>query len=258
MRVLAALLVVWPLAAGADPIADLPQLGVIEHGRARVVVRGELAKPAQRDALRLADEVIGDVERRFTRSTKQADAEVTLCVLASDRRYLEVARSLGGDPPSMWGFYQPSRRVAIINYGQSIGNLRHELVHPLLGDDFPGIPSWLNEGIAALYGTARPSKHGFEFLVNYRLRDLQRAIAKRELPTVAELAVATDADVYGERASVYYAMARYVLLYVDHHGKLSELYAKLRDAGDASERAEILASYVDDARFVAWARRLHY
>jgi hypothetical protein len=250
--------VAFPLTAGADPIDDLPKLGVIDHGRAHVVVRGELAKSARRDALQLADQVIADVERRFTRATKNADPQVTLCVLANDDRYLEVARSLGGEPPSMWGFYQPSRRVAIINYGQSVGNLRHELVHPLLGDDFPGIPSWLNEGIAALYGTARPTKHGFEFLVNYRLRDLQRAIAKHELPTIAELAIVSDTDVYGPRASVYYAMSRYVLLYVERQGKLSELYAKLRDASDADERRDILTHYVDDARFVAWARRLRY
>ena len=84
-------------------------------------------------------------------------------------------------------------------------------VHPLLGDDFPQIPAWLNEGIAALYGSARAGKRGFEFLVNYRLRDLQKALKAGDLPTVDQLAASTADDVRGPRAMTWYAMARYVL-----------------------------------------------
>jgi hypothetical protein len=141
----------------------------------------------------------------------------------------------------------------------SIGNLRHELVHPLLGDDFPAIPAWLNEGIAALYGTAKPTSKGFVFLVNYRLRDLQRALAHGDLPTLAVLAASTDADVRGERAAVFYAMSRYVLLYAERQGTLGELYAALRDAsGDVARQRAILAHYVDERASRAWAAKLRY
>src|SRR5205085_8179392 len=102
--------------------------------------------------------------------------------------------------PSEWGFYRPDKRVALANLGASIGNLRHELVHPLIGDDFPRIPAWLNEGIAALYGTAKWNGKRFEFLVNYRLKDLQAAIKDGTLPTIAQLAASRDADVRGDRA----------------------------------------------------------
>jgi hypothetical protein len=240
---------------GRDVVESVPELGSIEHGRARVIVRGELGKAARREAVAIADSVVADVERRFTRDAKQPDEPVTLCLLPDDRRYLAVATAVDEDPPSQWGFYLPAKRVAVINWGQSIGNLRHELVHPLLGDDFPAIPAWLNEGIAALYGTARPTRAGFEFLVNYRLRDLQRAIARGELPTIADLARSTPADMYGPHAATYYAMARYVLLFVEREGKLSALYAELRDARPA-DHAAVLARYVDDRAFVAWARRL--
>jgi hypothetical protein len=164
--VLALALVMLGSAARAEPperIAKLPELATIEHGtpsaggehgRARIVVRGTLAHP--RDAVRLVDAVIADVERRFVRPARHADPEVVLCLLPDDASYRAVAATLG-DIPSPWGFYRPDRRIAVANVGQSIGNLRHELVHPLLGDDFPAIPAWLNEGIAALYGTARPT-----------------------------------------------------------------------------------------------------
>ncbi len=253
-----ALLAASAHASGRDAIGELPELATIEHGRAHVVVRGDLAKGKAREAVQLVDQVIVDVERRFTRPAEHADAQVTLCVLHDDASYRDVAGTLG-DIPSPWGFYRPDRRVAIANFGQSIGNLRHELVHPLLGDDFPHIPAWLNEGIAALYGTARPTRRGFEFLVNYRLRDLQRALAKGELPSIGELAESTDADIRGPRAGMYYAYARYVLLFLDRKGKLDATYAALRDAsGDVAKQRTILEAAVDDRAFRAWARGLRY
>lgn len=235
-------------------IAGLPELGTLERGRARVVMRGAVTKAQRRSVVVVADQVIADVARRFTAKAGDPHAAIRLVLLDSDRSYRTAAAAFDARP-SDWGFYRADLRVAIANLGASIGNLRHELVHPLIGDDFRGIPAWLNEGIAALYGTARWNGKRFEFLVNYRLRDLQRAIKAGTLPTIAELAASTDADVRGERAMTYYAMARYVLLFVEQRGKLSELYAALRGA-DRKRHGEILARYVDDAAFVAWAKRL--
>jgi hypothetical protein len=154
------------------------------------------------------------------------------------------------------GFYLPGRRVAIANVGNSVGNLRHELVHPLLGDDFPEIPEWLNEGIAALYGSAKRTKRGFEFLVNYRLRDLQRALADDSLPSLEQLATAGPDEFYGKRAMVYYALARYALLYADRRGSLRDLYRDLRTAKTRQDQAKILTGYVDEVRFRTWATKL--
>ena len=236
-------------AAHAAPCDELPVLAT--HGR--VVIRGELTRAQQKMALALVDGVVADVARRFGAGPA---TPVTLCLLGDPRRYDEEAAAFG-DVPSEWGFYRPDLRIAIANVGQSIGNLRHELVHPLLGDDFPGIPAWLNEGVAALYGTARPTKRGFEFLVNYRLRDLQRAMTAGTLPSLADLAASTDDDVRGDRASVFYAMSRYVLLYADRHGQLGALYAAMRDAtGDREAQRAVLERFVDERAFRAWAAKL--
>ena len=262
MRGVLGIVLVARVAAADDGVADLPQLARIEHGRSVVIVRGEVAKAKRKEAVALVDHVVADVQHRFTDAAGDArdtpDDPVTLALLGDEKRYVEVATALDKDLPSMWGFYLPSRRVSIANLGASIGNLRHELVHPLLGDDFPGIPAWLNEGIASLYGTARWDRDHFTFLVNYRLRDLQRAIRDGSLPTIDELAHSTDDDVRGDRAMVFYAMSRYVLLYVEKSGKLGELYASLRGAADTDAQAKILAHYVDDRSFVAWARKLRY
>jgi hypothetical protein len=240
-------------AARVDAMVDgLPKLATIKRGSTRVTVRGIAGR--QRGVVTVAEQVIADVARRFT-SSGDPHPEIRLCLLPDDKQYRAAAGAFD-DTPSAWGFYRPDLRVAIANLGASIGNLRHELVHPLIGDDFPRIPAWLNEGIASLYGTAKWNGKQFEFLVNYRLRDLQAAIADGTVPTIEELARSSDADVRGDRAMTFYAMSRYVLLFVEKQGKLSKLYAELRDAKDRDAHAAILARYVDDAKFIAWAKKL--
>lgn len=241
----------------AEMVGGLPELGRVERGRARVTVRGPVAVAKRRELIRVADQVIADVTRRFTGKPGDPYPEIQLCLLPDNARY-RAASAAFDDTPSDWGFYRPDLRVAMANLGASIGNLRHELVHPLIGDDFPRAPAWLNEGVAALYGTAKWNGRRFDFLVNYRLRDLQAAIKAGTVPTIAELATSTDRDVRGPQAMTFYAMARYVLLFVDRAGKLSELYAALRDAKDRRAHAAILTSYVDDAEFIAWASALRF
>jgi len=228
------------------------------HGkRARIKVEGEVAAKQEKQVVQLVEAIVSDVEKRFTQPTKTADPTVTLQLFATADRYREEAAKLGEPIPSDWGFYRPDKRLALANLEAGIGNLRHELVHPLLGDDFPGIPSWLNEGIAALYGSSKLGKHGFTFVVNYRLRDLQRALKAGTLPSLHDLATSSFEEFHGERAMVYYAYARYVLLYLDRKGKLSALYADLR-AADPAKQAEVLASYVDEKDFRRWAKSLRY
>jgi hypothetical protein len=238
-----------------DKVAALPLLGTIKHGRTVVEVRGDVSAKQKAEVVRVADFVIADVQRRFTQKKTTPDPTISLVLMPSLDRYRTFCEVFD-DTPSDLGFYRPDFRVAIANLGNSIGNLRHELVHPLIDDDFPDMPSWLGEGIGSLYGTAKCSATGCEFLVNYRLRDLQKAIKDGTLPSVAELADSNSAEVHGSRGMMYYAMSRYVLLFVDQHGKLSQLYAELRAAKDATAQRDILASYVDDKAFVAWAKRL--
>lgn len=241
-------------SAAAAPRAELPLLGEVKGQRARIVVRGEVANAKQKQMVKLVGDVVADVERRFTQRTQQPDASVTLLLFSDANRYREVAESLGRSI-SDWGFYLPNRRIAIANLEASVGNLRHELVHPLIGDDYPAIPAWLNEGVAALYGTAKLGKRGFTFLVNYRLRDLERALADGTCPTLAELAASTDAEVRGGQAMVYYALARYVLLYADRKGTLSQLYADLRGS-KVDKHPAVLARYVDEQAFRRWVKQL--
>lgn len=244
------------LAATAPAAAAPARLGEVATAHTNVVIRGELPQRRQRELVALATAIVGDVERRFA-IRHDTVAPITLLLFTDAAVYRSEALALRDPLVSELGFYVPDRRTAIANVSAGVGNLRHELVHPLLGDDFPAIPSWLNEGIAALYGSSKITRRGVEFLVNYRLRDLQRALHADTLPTLAELATSGPDQMYGDRAMVFYAMARYALLYVDREGKLAELYAALRAAKPA-DHAKILASYIDEQAFRAWARKLRY
>src|SRR5262249_31560509 len=60
-----ALLIVVAATARAAPgpvatIQQLPVLGTVAHGRARIVVRGEVSRARARDAVALVDQVVGD------------------------------------------------------------------------------------------------------------------------------------------------------------------------------------------------------
>jgi len=244
-----------PDAAQVRQAVDaLPLLGTLD-GVTPVVIRGRLPR---RDAARmvsLAAAIQADVERRFVAGARgDARPPVTVCLAASDADYRALAARFD-DTPSDLGFYRPDLRIALVNLARGVGNLRHELVHPLLGDDFPGIPAWLNEGIASLYGTSRLTGGRFQFLANYRLRHFRQALAAGALPTLDQLASAGPAEMYGPAKMTYYATARMALLYLDRAGGLDRFYRAMRDA-DAAARPRLLAAAIDWSSLVRWSRRL--
>jgi hypothetical protein len=236
-------------------VESVPELGTVSRGRTRVFVRGDVPKARRKELVQLVDRVIADVERRFLTTPGDPHGSITLCLFSDARRYHQVASAFGRIPSDL-GFYMPRERVGLANVGISVGNLRHELVHPLIDDDFPKVPAWLNEGLGALYGTARWNKDRFEFLVNYRLRDLQRALRDGSVPSLATLATSTYELVHGKDGAVYYALARYVLLYLERQGTLSKFYAEMRATSSVAAQKQLLLRYVDEHAFRTWAKAL--
>jgi hypothetical protein len=242
----------------AAAIEAFPAIGTLDTGPTPVTIRARLTGKRAKKMVTAARQVYDDVNTRFVAEREGDTAAVTIVLAATEKEYAAMTRAFD-DSPSPLGFYRSDLRVAVVNLARGVGNLRHELVHPLLGDDYPGIPSWLNEGMGSLYGTARATKTGVEPLVNYRLEDLQRALAADALPTLAELVGSTYADVHGDRAMTFYAMGRYVMLYLHQRGRLDATYAALRGAaGDVDAQRDILAKEIDDDAFRDWARALRY
>lgn len=243
-----------------EAVARLPVIATLEGGRTTVVIRGALRRADRRRAARLARQVYDDFNRRFARPLADGERRrppVDLCLLPTERAYRAFADALYGEREHPgYGFYMPADRLVVINWARSANNIRHELLHPLLGDDFPRLPSWLNEGFASLYTTSRFHRGAPRFRDNYRLRQVRRALRDGTLPTWRQLARSGRAEIYGRAQGTYYATARYLLFYLAQRRKLVSFYRELRAGPVTAERQQrLLERYVDRRAFVRWLRR---
>lgn len=250
-----------PPRAGETPrevVDGLPAFATLAPaGAPRFVLRGTQATARAAQLAAVAKAVQADVARRFLSGAELSGrAPVDVCLFETAADYAAFSsRLLGGrPPPSDLGFFDPGLRVVVANVGRSIGNLRHELAHAVLNDDWPQVPSWLTEGVGSLYGTAALEADGtFRFLVNYRLAHLLAAKRDGTLPDLPQLAAATPDEVYGPRVMAFYGLARYLLLYLDGRGALGAFLTEYRRAASTKARREALERHVDWAGFLRWA-----
>jgi hypothetical protein len=122
------------------------------------------------------------------------------------------------------------------------GSLFHELFHLLARSNFGDIPTWLDEGIAALYEVSQADGGGVRGMPNWRGDVLKRF--PRQIPPLRELieqrdSSLADADDRGrdrsesnmmfQRRAVFAATARYFALYLQERGKLFDTYKAVRE-----------------------------
>jgi len=138
--------------------------------------------------------------------------------------YMKGARKFFGDEPDTpYGYYSPDHEAMVMNIGPGAGTLVHEVVHPYVEANFPAAPAWFNEGLASLYERPIEKKGHIWGLPNWRLPGLQRELTARTLPAMARLLGTTTDQFYGAEFDAY-AYARYLLLYLQDQGKLTEFY----------------------------------
>jgi hypothetical protein len=139
------------------------------------------------------------------------------------------------DADTPFGLYHPSTREIFIDASRGVHTLDHEILHPLMQADFPLAPRWLCEGFAALFENpvydAAGAVHGAK---HWRLeRDLYPALlspAKRaETRLDALFAMDDDAFRTGD-VNLHYAVARYLLEWLDSKHLLWPFYEGWRDA----------------------------
>lgn len=240
-------------------VEQLPVIATIDGGRTPVVIRGALRRSHRRRAIRMARRVYADFNKRFARPMARGErprAPVDLCLFPRARDYWRfVGEVYGPGDHAGYGFYMPRDRLVVINWAWSQNNLRHEILHPLINDDFPGVPAWLNEGLSALHTSVRYRRGLPRFRDNFRLRHVRRAIRRDALPTWRQLARSTRRHLYGRRQQTYYSTARYVLFYLSRIGRLPEFYKAMRGATTRARQQELLERFVDRDDFVRWLRR---
>jgi hypothetical protein len=156
--------------------------------------------------------------------TKRPDKLIEIWLFRNKDTYMKGAKKFFGDEPDTpYGYYSSEHDAMVMNIGPGAGTLVHEVVHPFVEANFPAAPSWFNEGLASLYERPTEKKGHIWGLPNWRLPGLQRELAAHTLPGMARLLGTTSAQFYNADFDSY-AYARYLVLYLQDQGKLTEFY----------------------------------
>jgi hypothetical protein len=144
--------------------------------------------------------------------------------------YDRYCRSTYEKPPSTpYGFYMSRERKMVMNISTGTGTLAHELVHPLLAEDFPGVPSWFNEGFASLFEQSGERGGKMVGFVNWRLPKLKQMLKIGRATPLSDLMRTTTEQFYGEDdRGVNYATARYLCLYLQETKQLIPFFQEFK------------------------------
>lgn len=161
-----------------------------------------------------------------------------------------------------FGFYEPQDRYMVMNAALGLGTLTHEIVHPLVEADFPGAPTWINEGIASVFEQPiipRPGEiHGGKNWRHPRIKKALSSAAERDEARLDRLFGMRDEHFRGKKEDLHYAQARYVCQWLDERGKLWPFFQRWRDTRDVDptgEKAfrEVVGMTPEEAH-AAWAK----
>jgi hypothetical protein len=187
---------------------------------------------------------------------------IEIWLFKNERTFRKGAKKyFGDDPDTPYGYYSPEHDAMVMNIGPGAGTLVHEVVHPYLEANFPSVPAWFNEGLASLYERPTERKGHIWGLPNWRLPNLKKQINERTLPPMSTLLATTREQFYDAPFDAY-AYARYLLLYLQDQGKLTEFYTRfVADKTDPTGKTAleaVLGEKLDDfePRWRKWAAAL--
>lgn len=149
---------------------------------------------------------------------------IDVLMLQTDASYNAYAGSSIGAPSTPYGYYSPCKRAIYSNMSLGNGTLVHEMVHAFMDANFPASPVWFNEGLGSLYEHTDLDSGELRGRNNWRLPGLKKAIAKGQTIPLEDLFAKGRIAFYGGNVGLHYAMARYVLYYLQENGRLETYY----------------------------------
>jgi hypothetical protein len=173
---------------------------------------------------------IDAMKRNYMRKSPQT---VTPIIIFKDyEEYKNFAvGEFGIDPTDLspYGFYKVSKNIIAIKYVTWKGSPSHEVTHAMIQADFPEIPSWFNEGMAALNEKSTYKDGDLIGDFSWRILSVKRAFNEDTYTGLEDLMSTNDDELYSKKASFYYAQSRYLLMYLQQQGLLKEYYKTFRD-----------------------------
>ena len=157
---------------------------------------------------------------------KRDPSEVVQIWLFKDEgSFLQYNKALwNASPGTSFGYYLPKQKRMMMNIASGGGTLTHELVHPYIEANFPQSPLWFNEGLASLYEQSYYKGGKVYGAPNWRLRGLQAVLRADSMPSLMTMMKTNRSQFLGGNREVYYAQARYLMLYLQSRGLLERYY----------------------------------
>jgi hypothetical protein len=226
-----------------------------------VVVGDSPAKEVARVTTGFLRSKVALLEKEFFAKRPERVLEVWL--FKNRQSFFKGAKKFFNDEPDTpYGYYSPDANALIMN-ASGLGTLSHELVHPYMEANFPDVPSWFNEGLASLYEQPSERKGRIVGLPNWRLPNLKKEIKDKTLPNLSKLLATTRDEFYGAQYDAY-AYARYLVYYLQEHGKLQAFYTKFladkKDLTGASALTAVLGEDLDafEPKWRKWVLAIPY
>ncbi len=152
---------------------------------------------------------------------------IDIWLFKNRQSYMKYTWEIFGDrPDTPFGYSSSLHKALIMNIATGGGTLVHEIVHPFVAANFPGCPSWFNEGLGSLYEQSTGRGEEIIGLTNWRLAGLQEAIKKNRVPSFKTLTSTTEYGFYQQDPGTNYAQARYLCYYLQEKRLLVEFYHK--------------------------------
>ena len=177
---------------------------------------------------------------------KRPDRVLEVWLFRNRQTFFKGAKKFfNDDPGTPYGYYSPDANALIMN-ASGLGTLSHELVHPYMEANFPDVPSWFNEGLASLYEAVGEKNGRIYGHPNWRLPNLKKEIKAKTLPKMSTL-LGTTRDQFYEANYDSYAYARYIVYYLQEHGKLQAFYKKFHaDKKDPTGKSALVSVLGED------------
>jgi Flp pilus assembly protein TadD len=161
--------------------------------------------------------------RLVSRNVLESSVPTTVIIFRDDASFMPFKPLYQGRPVDLVGFFQPGDDVNYIALSLDPDNRDpfstafHEYVHLHLRDNVPGVPLWLNEGLAELYGSMKFS--GNDALLGAPLPHYIRLLRENELLPLSTLfSIGTSSPHYNEqdKSGIFYgqswALVHYLML----------------------------------------------
>lgn len=186
--------------------------------------------------------------RLLSRSTIDTSVPTTVIVFRDDASFVPFKPLYQGLPANVAGYFQPGEDVNYIALSldhserNPYSTAFHEYVHLHLRDNVPGMPLWLNEGLAEFYGSTQFS--GSDALVGVMIPSYVQLLRSHELlPLKTLFSVDTNSSDYNEqnKSGLFYgeswALVHYLMLGDNgRHQEQLKRFLQLVARGDGSEK----------------------